>query len=46
MISQEAVQGVATAITNAVTTAAPAGMTILGGILGVKVVVRLVKSFI
>lgn len=46
MISAEAIQGVASSITNAVSTAAPVGMTILGGILGVKVVVKLIRSFI
>jgi uncharacterized protein YaiE (UPF0345 family) len=46
MISAEAVQGVVSSITSEISTAAPAGMTILGGILGVKVVVRLIKSFI
>lgn len=46
MISGDAIQGVVSSITSVVSTAAPAGMTILGGILGVKVVVRLIKSFI
>lgn len=46
MISAEAVQSVVSSITSEISTAAPAGMTILGGILAVKVVVRLIKSFI
>lgn len=46
MISAEAVQAVVSSITSEISTAAPAGMTILGGILAVKVVVRLIKSFI
>ncbi|MGT2757721.1 hypothetical protein [Streptococcus ovuberis] len=46
MITAEAVQGVVTSITSAVGTAAPAAMGILGAVLGVKVVVRLIKSFV
>lgn len=46
MISAEAIQGVVSSITSEISTAAPAGMAILGGILGVKVVVRLIKSFV